>query len=78
MQVEWYFDGKPIYNMEDVSISRFGRKSSIINIESVQAEHRGKYTCKAINWAGSAYFTAELEVNGDWVCYFHVLLCFRF
>ncbi|KAI4460603.1 basigin related [Holotrichia oblita] len=63
VQLEWFFNGKPIVDISGVLATQFGRKSSILNIESVHAEHTGKYICKATNWAGSAYYTAQLEVN---------------
>ncbi|KAK9680795.1 hypothetical protein QE152_g38810 [Popillia japonica] len=63
VQLEWFFNGKPIYEISEVFVTQVGRKSSVLNIESIHAEHTGGYTCKATNWAGSAYYTARLEVN---------------
>lgn len=63
--MDWYLDGRPPYDVNGISVSQFGRKGSILNIESIKAEHSGKYTCKATNSAGSAYYAARLAVNGD-------------
>lgn len=63
--MDWFLDGKSVLGVDGISVSQFGRKSSILNIESIRAEHSGKYTCRATNSAGSAYYTARLAVNGD-------------
>lgn len=62
--IEWFLNGKPIPNDHGININRYDAKVSNLNLNSVQAEHSGKYTCKATNWAGSAYYTAILSVNG--------------
>lgn len=65
MHFEWFLNSNPIYDMDGIMIGRFGKKNSILNIDSVQAEHSGKYTCKATNIVGSAYYTTKLAVKGD-------------
>lgn len=66
IQFEWFQNSKPILNTnEGISIGRFGDKISILGIDSLRAEHSGKYTCKATNFAGSAYYSAILLVNGE-------------
>lgn len=37
---------------------------SYLNIESVQAKHRGNYTCVAMNIAGRADLSSELHIDG--------------
>lgn len=64
IDIEWFLNGKPVKNFREIIISRHGKKASILNIDSVQAEHIGKYTCRATNWAGTAFFTTDLNVNG--------------
>ena len=62
---EWFLNGRQVGNhVEGLTVGRFGRRSSILNIDFVRAEHVGKYTCRASNSAGLAYFSAQLEVNG--------------
>lgn len=41
-----------------------GNKISMLSIESVRAEHRGKYTCIAKNDAGVEDYSSFLNVNG--------------
>lgn len=50
---------------DGLMITRNGQKLSVINIEQVQARHRGNYTCFAKNKAGITQHSAYLSVNGD-------------
>lgn len=49
---------------DGVMILRNSQKISSLNIDAVQARHRGNYTCFAKNKAGLAQFNAFLSVNG--------------
>lgn len=73
IDLEWFLNGKQIGNhVEGIVVTRFGQKSSILSIDKIKAGHAGKYTCRATNTAGSAYFTIKLAVNGI----FHYLRIF--
>jgi Down syndrome cell adhesion molecule-like protein 1 len=50
---------------ESIVIAQTGNKLSVINIESVEARHRGNYTCFARNRAGIAQQSAFLSINGS-------------
>lgn len=50
---------------DSVVIAQTGNKLSVINIESVEAKHRGNYTCYARNRAGIAQYSAYLSIFGD-------------
>jgi hypothetical protein len=50
---------------DGVMILRNSQKISSLNIDAVQARHRGNYSCYAQNKAGIAHFSAFLAVNGD-------------
>jgi Down syndrome cell adhesion molecule-like protein 1 len=50
---------------EKLVIAQTGNKVSLINIESVEARHRGNYTCWAKNRAGIAQHSAYLSINGE-------------
>lgn len=50
---------------EIVTITRNSPKLSVLNIESVQAQHRGNYTCYAQNRAGIAQHSSFLLINGE-------------
>lgn len=60
----WFVNGKPVEEIRGVSVIQLGRQGSVLSMASVDAEHSGKYTCKATNWAGSAYYAAVLSING--------------
>ena len=65
--IEWFFNGKPISemdNVERVHIANVGKKARALSIDSVDEHFIGNYTCKATNQAESVYYTAELLVNG--------------
>lgn len=68
--VEWFLDGQPVRFVGGVTVNGVGKKVSVLSIDAVRAEHSGKYTCKATNWAGSAFYTTALSING--------LPCFSF
>lgn len=50
---------------EIVTITRNSQKLSVLNIESVQAQHRGNYTCYAQNRAGIAQHSSFLLIKGE-------------
>ena len=55
---------KTLTSNDGVVITRTGNKLGILNIESVNARHRGNYTCYAKNNAGVAQHSALLKING--------------
>lgn len=63
-KIIWKFNGSK--NMEDLGITFFkaGMRSSILFIESIKLEHRGKYTCIVKNSAGSDEYSAYLNIHG--------------
>lgn len=64
INITWRFNQSPLRNNNDgVLITKSGQRISILNIESVQARHRGVYTCIASNAAGTVEHSAELHVN---------------
>lgn len=70
MKVWWQFsDGfefeKNLTTNDGVEIMRRGQKVSMLSIEAVKARHRGNYTCRAQNKAGTAMQSAQLAINGD-------------
>lgn len=72
IEILWLFNENPLYIGGGVLITRSGRKISIMSIESIQASHKGNYTCVAKNDAGEAAHSALLHVNGiqfQMLCY---------
>jgi len=41
-----------------------GKRNSVLSIDSVQARHAGKYSCRAKNHAAAVNYTTSLIVNG--------------
>lgn len=60
----WHFNGKPIHELLGYNVGAFGKKTSVLAIDSVNEDHAGNYTCVASNRAGLASFTSELVVQG--------------
>lgn len=70
MKIYWIFTSNSnvtqnLSSIDGVIILRNSQKISSLNIDSVQARHRGNYTCFASNRAGIAQHSALLHVNGD-------------
>lgn len=64
INVEWKFNGNSLKQYSEITISKAGRRGSLLTIESVSHNLAGNYTCIASNKAGSYQHTAELLVNG--------------
>jgi len=63
IRITWYWNGKIIKNNHNgVSISNRTFLSHL-EFSDVKTEHRGRYTCKAENRAGSASYSKELIVQ---------------
>lgn len=74
----WAFNDNPIRENQGLSLLN-SKRSSQINIENVNFEHVGSYTCIANNSAGFVTYSAELNVNGKRLLqlelFFYVLFC---
>lgn len=60
----WFLNQKQINEILNLNIGAFGKKTSVLGIDSVSEEHAGNYTCVASNKAGQTAFTSELVVQG--------------
>ena len=47
-----------------ITTAQFGDQANIMTINDVSQQHRGRYICTAGNAAGTANFSAHLDVNG--------------
>ncbi|KAK6620957.1 hypothetical protein RUM43_011256 [Polyplax serrata] len=63
LDITWSFEGRNISTLSGVSVSKFGSKASILLIDSVDAIHKGSYSCTVRNPAGRVNFTAVLRIN---------------
>lgn len=64
LQIFWTFNNQPITGDVDVTVSKLGKRSSVLTIDNVGGHHAGNYTCHARNAAGSTVYTTELKVIG--------------
>lgn len=65
INIKWTLNDEPIINGENgMTIAKLSAKSSVLNIGSVEKEHRGIFKCIAENMAGNADYSSELHVNG--------------
>lgn len=70
IDILWTFNNHPITSELDVIISKMGKRSSVLTIESVKAHHAGKYICQGKNTAGLATHSTELKVIGVFIVEF--------
>lgn len=65
LQITWTLNNEPIISGDNgITINKLSAKSSVLNIASVEKEHRGIIKCIAENMAGIDTFASELSVNG--------------
>ena len=66
IKIQWTLNGEPITSKthSDITVSRAGKKMSLLLIDSVSAHHAGEYACIAKNLAGSSSRSTILAVNG--------------
>lgn len=64
LNIEWYFDGKPLKSNVNGVLLTNAKRTSQLTIESVSHHNQGNYTCAVKNQAGTTNHTSELYVNG--------------
>lgn len=65
LDIFWTLNSALIVNGEDgFSVLRINKRTSLLNIDSLESYHRGVYKCIANNSAGYSEFMSELKVNG--------------
>lgn len=60
----WMLNDESVTKYAGINVGLFGKKSSVLNIDSIDQHHAGNYTCKASNVAGVSTYSAELIVRG--------------
>nr|XP_034174433.1 Down syndrome cell adhesion molecule-like protein Dscam2 isoform X50 [Osmia lignaria] len=65
IEIQWSLNGEAITRAThpDISVTKTGKKTSVLTIDSVTARHAGEYTCVASNLVGSVSRSAVLAVN---------------
>lgn len=65
IEIRWIINSSPIISGENgITITKLNARTSSLNINSLDGIHRGVYKCIGINAAGTAEYSATLEVNG--------------
>lgn len=61
----WFLNGNPLGSEKNFNIGAFGKKASVLSIDSLLEYHAGNYTCVAQNYAGISSFSVDLIVKGN-------------
>lgn len=68
LQITWLFNNSPLTDSMGMAmgvyITKIGKRSTVLSIDSVAAYNAGDYICKGENAYGSAFYKARLIVNG--------------
>lgn len=70
MTITWLLNNQSIEQLNDVSLSKIGKRIHVLSIESVAGHHAGLYSCRAKNTAGLSEHSALLSVIGLCFDYF--------
>lgn len=60
----WELNNRPVLEINGITVGSFGKKTSVLTIDSLSEDHAGNYTCLAANRAGVSAYSAELTVMG--------------
>lgn len=75
LSFSWSLNGHSVDSEQGINLALFGKKTALLNIDTVQHSHAGNYTCLAKNNAGVSSSSAELIVKGtSKLIIFHLLL----
>ena len=67
LDIFWSLNAMPIVTGQNsFTITKMNSRTSALNIEPLDAQHRGTYSCIARNKAGFTEFHSELHVNGSY------------
>lgn len=64
VDIHWNVVAQSHSSVLGITTTKFGTKSSVLQIDSLDASHSGNYTCTASNKAGTVYHSAQLTVVG--------------
>lgn len=65
LDIFWSLDSMPIVNgQHSFTVTRLNARTSVLSVDSLDAQHRGMYKCMARNGAGQTEHHSGLEVNG--------------
>ena len=64
MTFQWFKDEEAIHLLDGIALYQAGPRTSILNIEQLNAHHSGTYKCVAKNPAGKSIASADLNIQG--------------
>lgn len=64
LKIWWYKDGVNVKEIAGIDLKEVDTYSTLLSFSSVKPEHRGFYTCVAVNDGGSSSFSGSLLVLG--------------
>ena len=64
VDIRWDVLAQSHASVSGITTTKFGAKSSVLQIDSLDASHSGNYTCTASNKAGTVRHSAQLTVVG--------------
>lgn len=65
LEIRWVLDTSPLISGENgITVVKLNQRTSSLNINNVEGMHRGMFKCLVTNKAGTAEYSAELQVNG--------------
>lgn len=64
MSLQWYKDGMLLVTSSEYIINNVDTQLSVLLLRKVNDQHRGTYTCLAMNPVGSSEYSSRLNVKG--------------
>lgn len=64
LKITWSLNDEPIGTSLGITTLSIGSRTNLLNINSVDREHAGLYTCTASNKGGTASHSATLFIDG--------------
>ena len=64
LSITWSLKGDIVSSDDTMTTTMIGQQTSLLMISSVDYQHSGTYTCRAVNPAGVTTYSTELKVNG--------------
>ncbi|KAJ8918532.1 hypothetical protein NQ315_013036, partial [Exocentrus adspersus] len=63
VSISWMLNGETVTKYAGINVGLFGKKSSVLSIDSIDQHHAGNYTCIASNVAGISSYSSQLIVR---------------
>lgn len=74
VSLQWYKDGMLLVSSSEYTINNVDMQLSLLLLRKVNDQHRGTYTCMAMNPVGRSEFSARLNVKGINILHLNVCM----